>query len=87
MTGQAVCTETRISLMLDLAPVWNTQPYLIVVACPCRKDNYNNLCIHSQSGNVVVITASMLFCVAHSPLLYNVLHSSSNLKSSTSQFK
>ena len=30
MTGQAVGTETaKGSLMLDLARVWNTQPYLI----------------------------------------------------------
>ena len=44
-------------------------------------DTHDDLCIHSQSGSVLVITTSMLFCIARSHLPHNALHSPSILNS------
>ena len=57
--------DSKTSMMLDLAQ--REKKWIHIT----------NLCIHSQSGNVLVITTSMLLCTALSHSRHNVLHSPS----------
>ena len=69
----------RTSLMLDLACVGNTQPYLIAVPCSCREDKWIHLTISTSVHNLVMrwwsplLCCCVLFTHAHPPMVYNPL--------------